>query len=192
MNLFDKFYYFLILSRNIKFYVSVIDCNNTIEVNKIGEIYMIEFYNDEWKFKHFCCHNFIFLNYEDKIYKVNPNEIKSNMIDVIEYKTKKDFIKSIKTKINIWSTDKIQQCILYHNQRGAGCGKTYESIQLMDKDENFKHKEIFIYLTKAHTAKEVIYNELQEQYKRGFNCYSNKLYLNIKNHIFKYFNLIYI
>jgi len=152
---------------NNKLLYWVIDCNNTIEVNKIGEIYMIEFYNDEWKFEHFICHDFIFLNYEDKIYKVNPNEIKSNMIDVIEYKTKKDFIKSIKTKINIWSTDKIQQCILYHNQRGAGCGKTYESIQLMDKDENFKHKEIFIYLTKAHTAKEVIYNELQEQYKRG-------------------------
>ena len=145
----------------------VIDCNNTIEVSKIGDIFMIYFFCDYWKFEHFICCDFIFLNYEDNIYKVNPNEIKSNMIDVIEYKIKKDFIKSIKNKINIWSEEEIQQCILYHNQRGAGCGKTDESIQLMNINENFKHKNTFIYLTKAHTAKDVIYNELSEQYNNG-------------------------
>ena len=145
----------------------VIDCNDSIEVNEIGTIFMIHFINDHWKFEHFVCHNFIFINYEDKIYKVNPNEIKSYMIDVIEYKNKKSFIKSIKNKINIWCEEKIPQCILYHNQRGAGCGKTYESIQLMNNNEKFKYKNIFIYLTKAHTAKDVIYNELLEQNKRG-------------------------
>jgi hypothetical protein len=75
---------------------------------------MIEFYNDEWKFEHFFCHDFIFLNFKDNIYKINPNDIKSNMIDVIEYKTKIEFINSIKNNVNI----------LYHTQRGAGCGKT--------------------------------------------------------------------
>ena len=152
---------------NNKLLYWVIDCNNTIEVNKIGDILMIYFFCDFWKFEHFICHKFIFLHFEDKIYKVNPNEIKSNMIDVIECKTMKEFIKSIKNKINIWSEEEIPQCMLYHNQRGAGCGKTYESIQLMDKNEKFKHKNIFIYLTKAHTAKDVIYNELLEQYNRG-------------------------
>jgi hypothetical protein len=152
---------------NNKLLYWVIDCNDTIEVNKIGDILMIYFFCDFWKFEHFICHEFIFLHFEDKIYKVNPNEIKSNMIDVIECKTKKEFIKSIKNKINIWSEEEIPQCMLYHNQRGAGCGKTYESIQLMDKNEKFKHKNIFIYLTKAHTAKDVIYNELLEQYNRG-------------------------
>jgi hypothetical protein len=145
----------------------IINCNNSIEINKIGDIYMIYFYNEEWKFEHFVCNEFIYLSNEDKIYKINPNEVKSFMIDVIEYKTKNEFIKSIKNNINIWSKEEIQQCTLYHNQRGAGCGKTYESIQLMDKDEKFKHKEIFIYLTKVHSAKEVIYNELQEQYKKS-------------------------
>ena len=145
----------------------VIDCSNTIEVIQKGDIYMIYFYNDEWKYQNFLCHDFIFLDFENKIYKINPNEVKSNMIDVIEYKTKIDFINSFKNNINIWSNEKIFQCTLYHNQRGAGCGKTYESIQLMDKDEKFKHKELFIYLTKAHSAKEVIYNELKEQYNRG-------------------------
>ena len=53
--------------------------------------------------------------------------------------------------------------VIYFNQRGAGCGKTYESIQLMDKDERFNEKTTFIYLTKMHSAKEVIYNELKDQ-----------------------------
>jgi len=57
---------------------------------------------------------------------------------------------------------------IYFNQRGAGCGKTYESIQLLtQKDDRFKNKNIFIYLTKAHSAKDVIYSELLEQQERG-------------------------
>ena len=69
------------------------------------------------------------------------------MYDVNEYKTKEEFIQSIKNKVNIWSDDELSQCVLYHNQRGAGCGKTYESIQLLDKSETFKHKDTFIFLT---------------------------------------------
>jgi uncharacterized protein YkuJ len=57
---------------------------------------------------------------------------------------------------------------IYFNQRGAGCGKTYESVQLLtQKDDRFKNKNIFIYLTKAHSAKDVIYSELLEQQERG-------------------------
>jgi len=108
----------------------VVDCNDSIEVNKIGNIYMIYFYNETWKFEHFTCHDFIYLNIEDTIYKINPIEVKSNMIDVIECKTKKEFIESLKNNKNIWSKEPIEQCTLYHNQRGAGCCKIYESIQL--------------------------------------------------------------
>ncbi len=57
---------------------------------------------------------------------------------------------------------------IYFNQRGAGCGKTYESIQLMDKYNiypEFKYKDTFIYLTKMNSAKHVILNELIDQDK---------------------------
>lgn len=57
--------------------------------------------------------------------------------------------------------------IIYFNQRGAGCGKTYESIQLIQSDPRFAEKNAFIYLTKMHSAKEVIHNELQDQTNRG-------------------------
>ena len=55
---------------------------------------------------------------------------------------------------------------VYFNQRGAGCGKTYESIQLLN-NATFNKKNIIIYLTKTHSAKEVIYGELMQQYKNG-------------------------
>ena len=54
--------------------------------------------------------------------------------------------------------------IIYFNQRGAGCGKTYESIQNI-LNPLFSAKTIFIYLTKMHTAKDVIYDELIHQEK---------------------------
>jgi hypothetical protein len=55
---------------------------------------------------------------------------------------------------------------IFFNQRGAGCGKTYESIQLL-QGEQFADKNVFIYLTKMNSAKVVIYNELMSQFHRG-------------------------
>lgn len=60
-----------------------------------------------------------------------------------------------------------QRGVIYFNQRGAGCGKTFESIQLVQGDQRFTQKEVFIYLPKMHSAKDVIYNEWQEQQARG-------------------------
>ncbi len=52
---------------------------------------------------------------------------------------------------------------IYFNQRGAGCGKTYESIQLIQT--KFKNKNTFLYLTKMHSAREVIYSEFVDQFE---------------------------
>lgn len=68
----------------------------------------------------------------------------------ISYKMKNDYI------------DKNYKPTLYLNQRGAGCGKTYESIQLLG-EEKFAHKNVFIYLSKLHSAKTVIMEELRAQ-----------------------------
>lgn len=54
---------------------------------------------------------------------------------------------------------------IYFNQRGAGCGKTYESIQLIQNDVRFKNKNTFLYLTKMHSAREVIYSEFIDQFE---------------------------
>ncbi len=143
----------------------IIDGNGSVEIENKDNRYIIKFINSIWKYDSFIKNEYVFLDYDNKIYKIKPNLVKSNMIDVKEFKTKLEFIDSIKNNKNIWSNDELEQCILYHNQRGAGCGKTYESIQLLQN--KFKDKTTFIYLTKMHSAKEVIYNELKEQYERG-------------------------
>ncbi len=61
---------------------------------------------------------------------------------------------------------------IYFNQRGAGCGKTYESIQLI-KSQQFSCKNTFIYLTKMKSARDVIMNEFIDQFERGqFNNFT--------------------
>jgi hypothetical protein len=138
----------------------IIDCNERIKYEKLlNENYMITF-NNEWIYKNFISHDFIFLNIEEKIFKINPNDVKSKMLDVCEYKTEEEFLKFIFSNKNTWSDKKLNQCNLYHNQFGAGCGKTYESIQLIQEDNRFQHKTKFIYLTKLHSAREVIFDEL--------------------------------
>jgi hypothetical protein len=154
------------LSYNKKLYW-VIDCNDSISITQRGDIYLIKFIKDIWKYEHFTSNDYIFLNIDNRLFKINPSLVKSNMIDVREYKLNNEFIDSLNNNIDIWDNSDIIQCTLYHNQRGAGCGKTYESIQLLNKNKIFKDKNIFLYLTKMHSAKEVIYNELIEQYKRG-------------------------
>lgn len=147
----------------------IIDCKDSVTIDELeNNRYMITFNKNQlWKYENFISHNIIYLDVDNKIFRINPNKVKSHMYDVNEYKTKDEFIQGIKNKINIWSNDELSQCVLYHNQRGAGCGKTYESIQLLDKSDIFKHKDTFIFLTKMHSAKEVIYTELKEQYERG-------------------------
>jgi hypothetical protein len=163
----------------------IIDCtNDCIKVKKLGDIYQIRFNkNSVWKYNKFLSHDFIFLDYLDptdntnKMFKINPNHVKTNMIDVLDYHTKNEFIKHLKknTFDKLYNFGEIVQTTLYFNQRGAGCGKTYESIQLLQNNDTFANVKTFIYLTKVHSAVHVIYSELLDQYK------SNKLNITINN-----------
>ena len=51
-------------------------------------------------------------------------------------------------------------------QKGAGSGKTYDSVQLVC-DPKHSHKTTFLYVTKVHTAKQVIVDEFNDQLKSG-------------------------
>jgi hypothetical protein len=53
---------------------------------------------------------------------------------------------------------------IYVKQQGAGSGKTYEAIQLLQNNSEFKDKQLFIYLTKSHSATAVINKEQTDQY----------------------------
>jgi len=155
----------------------IIDCNNSVSIETNDNItFLLTFKTNTWKYKNFCNIdklNYIYLNIDDKLFKINPNNVINYCIKVKEYKLVTDFIDSIYQNNLVWinnnnDSDLIDKHgIIYHTQSGAGSGKTYKSIQLIQNDDRFKDKDIFIYLTKLHSAKDVILNELISQYDRG-------------------------
>ena len=151
---------------NNKKLIWIIECNNVITHDTDDKKIQIEFKNECWKYENFIDCNYILLNKNNKLYKISPKDVKYNFITICDncILENNEFVEQIKSNEydNDYETSK--QCILYYNQRGAGCGKTYESIQLL-QSEKFKNKKTFIYLTKMHSAKEVIINEIKEQYK---------------------------
>lgn len=118
-------------------------------------------------YKNFIYLDNIYVDVHGFIYKINPKEVKGGFIETKNKVSKKRFIKWLKEGGEIWNNEKLPQCILYFNQRGAGSGKTYESIQLLQNEDKFNNKRLFIYLTKMHTAKDVIFDELDSQKKDG-------------------------
>jgi hypothetical protein len=165
----------------------LIDCtNDCLKVKNFGDIYQLKFKKEFWKYKNFTSHEFIFLDYYNSkdnsngIFKIDPNLVKNNAIDVINYHIKKEFIKFFK-KSQIDSLFKYHTIkpTLYHNQRGAGCGKTYESIQILQNNDLFANVTTYIYLTKVHSAVHVIYSELMDQYNT--NKLNIDIIANIKN-----------
>ncbi len=101
------------------------------------------------------------------IYKISPNDVKSNMIDIEKPIEKNNFIKLLNSNDNvIHSIDIPLQCNLYIKQQGAGNGKTYGLVQKLESKE-FEHYKYFIIVTKQHSAKYIIYNEFKKQIKNG-------------------------
>ena len=149
----------------------IIDCtDDTVSlVDLHNGCYLLKFLNNDWKYRSFVYCNYIYLDCRFNIIRINPKDVTNNMIYVNEYKSKSEFINALKNNNLVWQNDtSLPTCNIYFNQRGAGCGKTYESIQLLDvANGKFSDKNTFIYLTKMHSAKEVIYNEFKEQYDNG-------------------------
>lgn len=148
----------------------IINCDDCIDVddfNCLG-ISTITFTADYWKYESFLGCDFIYIDGgKGFIYKISPNDVKSRMIDISKnmVKEKSEFIDLMtQNKCDDWKYDELKQCTLYHMQMGAGCGKTYQSIKLMCSNDTFSKKTTFIYLTKMHTAKEVIKSEFVGQF----------------------------
>ena len=62
----------------------IIHGNNTIKVTNLknAERMYLEFVKDRWKYQNFLCYENIFIDIDEKIYKIYPNEVKNHMIDV--------------------------------------------------------------------------------------------------------------
>lgn len=146
----------------------LIDCtDDTLELFQCGKIYLMKFITNNWKYKTFIDMEYIYLHHDDNIFRIKPSEVISEMIYVNNYMSVKNFIKSLKSNKIKWQNYDIPQCNLYIKQMGAGCGKTYDSIQLLNNinDELFAEKTTYIYLTKMKTAVSVIREEIEQQAK---------------------------
>jgi len=171
----------------------IIDGNKGIKINELKycERVYLEFISETWKFESFINCEYIYVNITDKIYKVSPTLIKSNMIDVQVPVSKEYFINCLKNGIDIFDDKEPIQCKLYIKQQGAGNGKTYGIIKMLESDE-FLHYTSFIYVSKQHSAVHVIYNEFKNQIELG-NLQNLKLEdepkLINKKYVIKYTNL---
>lgn len=154
--------------------------------------YLIEFV-DCWKYKSFRgTYDYILLDIKDNIYKIPLKEVKCKMVEVKEYKHIDDVIKLLKTNPeNIWDMwedeNNVNSSLTIH-QKGAGNGKTYGIWESICKNND---KETYIIVTKQHTAKEVIYQELKDQSERReehvIENISDKLEENTEKHyVIKY------
>jgi hypothetical protein len=158
---FSRKYDYSLHGKNI---IWVIDGNQGIEVKELpgSNRCFLFFSSDNWRYKSFNQYNAIYIDIQDKIYKVVPKLVKSDMTDVSEPKSKEEFIHALNISVNLWDDSEPPQCELLVKQQGAGNGKTFGIIQNI-KDPAFSHYDTFIYVTKQHSAKYTMFKELREQ-----------------------------
>ena len=146
-----------------------------------GKELYLHFEFDPWKFESFKSYNSIYIDINGKIYQINPNTVRNRMIIVWKPVDKNKFIEFLKKgkHAELWPEKEPLQCRIFIKQQGAGNGKTYGIVQLL-QDENFTHYKTFIYVTKQHSAKTVIHNEIKSQQKRELLSSDIKLNYSIK------------
>jgi hypothetical protein len=151
--------------------VWLVDGNTSdVAIEHLSDSNIIISFFDPWKFKCFL-HNsyeYILLEQNDRVYKVRLHDIKYKMVKV--YKSYDiDFIVNylIQTPETIWDvwedSNTVPSRMIVH-QKGAGNGKTYGIWKSILMNEN---KDQYIIVTKQHSAKSVIYHELNEQAERS-------------------------
>jgi hypothetical protein len=142
--------------------------------------------DSSWKSESFQGCEFIYINKNDKVYKINPLEIKSMTVHVISI-DKHIFIESIKSQCIQHETP--CQHKIYLKQQGAGNGKTWGIIQMLARKE-FQHYKKIIFVTKQHSARVILKDEFQnQQHELGFTNIS-KIQEKNKKFIIHYTNKI--
>ena len=178
----------------------IIDAQNSISIIKLDERIVLEFTSNSWLYESFLQCEYVYYDIDGFIYKLSPKNICSNQIDVGKPKIKSEFIDDIKNKKDFWNIDDIPQAYIYVKQKGAGSGKTYGMIQLLNNDPEISNFKWILFLTKQHSAVNVMYKEFIEQYTQNvlYNIilyeepimlngkYDENQYLSNKKYILKY------
>lgn len=146
----------------------IINAQNCIDVKCIGERCVLEFRANTWIFESFLSCDYVYYDINGFIYKVQPSLIRSYQVDVAKPQCKLLFIDALKKNIDLWeSVPEISQCKLFIRQQGAGSGKTYGLMQLLNNDPEITCFKNIIFITKQHAAVNVMYTEFMRQYTNG-------------------------
>lgn len=149
--------------------VWLVDCTVDADVHNLETTkrVFIDFGRAAWKYRSFEDCDVVYVDTaDDRIFRIDVGLVRGGMVDVKESKTRKEFVKALKdgTLNDLYAADDhVTQTTLHLKQQGAGNGKTYTAIQMIANAQQFGHIRRFIYVTKAHSAKDVICKELEEQ-----------------------------
>jgi hypothetical protein len=142
----------------------LIHSNENIIVKRIDKRLVLEFKANYWLYENFRCCNTVYYDINGFIYKLDPNQVNSRQVDVGQPKPKSEFIEEIQNEVAFWNSEEQIQSYVYLKQKGAGSGKTYGMIQLLNEDPEITNFKWVIFLTKQHSAVNVMYTEFLTQY----------------------------
>lgn len=145
----------------------IIDAQDSINIQKFGERIILHFTSNHWLYKSFLDCEYVFYDINGFIYRVMPNLVKSYQVDVSEPKLKCEFIDALKSNTNLWENEDPPQCFLYLKQKGAGSGKTYGMMQMLNSDPDIINYKFIAFITKQHSAVKVMLKEFDDQYNEG-------------------------
>ena len=149
----------------------LIDGNSGIEIEKLSSGNYLIIFKEVWKYKSFIKkYDFILLEKDEVVFKIELDKIKSGMIELKEPKSLQETVDYLKTKPekiwNFWLDDNVIKSRFTIHQEGAGNGKTFSIWKSILENID---KKTYIIVTKQHTAKVVIYEELIDQKHRFHN-----------------------
>ena len=149
----------------------IIDGNIGIEIEKLSTGNYLIIFKEVWKYKSFIkTYDFILLEKNELVFKIELDKIKSGMIELKQPKSLQETIDYLKTKPekiwDFWPDDYVIKSKLIFHQEGAGNGKTFGIWKSILENIN---RKTYIVVTKQHTAKVVIYEELIDQIQRFKN-----------------------
>ena len=147
-----------------------IDGNTSdIKLEQLTDGNYLIIFDNSWKYKSFTYnYDFVLLDIENKIFKIPVKKVCNKMILLKEWKPIDFVVQTLKTTPNNiwneWGDDNEIKATLTVQQKGAGNGKTFGIWKSISENMN---KELFLVVTKQHSAKSVIRKELNDQAERN-------------------------
>lgn len=145
----------------------IIDAQKHISVKQMGERCVLSFELLPWLYEHFLQCDAVYYDIDGFIYEVNPSNVKSHQIYVGEPLIKSDFIEAIQRRESVFTYTPPQSYLLV-KQQGAGSGKTFGIIQMLNSDSEITHYKWVIFISKQHSAVNVMHTEFKKQYDKKF------------------------